>query len=271
MAFVSLLEGLLHLDGDERISPRQALELPFISMSHLREDVYSRDYLTDSEEAMGFCPNDDSFRWSSSDSGSSGSMDQDSLDSVEALDSTSDTDELSWCSDSVIKSTDTACSPTFIETSEVLYKGSDLKTNSRATWVWCPIMDDDTSEEVSWSCNEAADVTAAATASDVTAAATASDVTAAATVSDVTAAATATDVTDAATASDLTVVSTDTTCSPPFSDTSEEVSWSCVEAADVDGTYMNIYVDIRYTDRQQEKGDSDSWALGTGRSSCSAA
>ncbi|XP_034448376.1 homeodomain-interacting protein kinase 3-like isoform X1 [Hippoglossus hippoglossus] len=43
MAFVSLLEGLLHLDGDERISPRQALELPFISMSHLREDVHSRD------------------------------------------------------------------------------------------------------------------------------------------------------------------------------------------------------------------------------------
>ena len=43
MAFVSLLEGLLHLDGDERISPRQALKLPFISMSHLREDVHSRD------------------------------------------------------------------------------------------------------------------------------------------------------------------------------------------------------------------------------------
>ena len=40
MAFMSLLEGLLHLDGDKRISPRQALEQPFISMSHLREDVH---------------------------------------------------------------------------------------------------------------------------------------------------------------------------------------------------------------------------------------
>ncbi|CAB1427477.1 unnamed protein product [Pleuronectes platessa] len=205
-AFVSLLEGLLHLDGDERISPCQALELPFISMSHLRGDVHSRDYLNDSQEAMGFCPTEDSVHWSSSDSGSSGSLDQDSWDSVEALDSTSATDELSWCSDSVIESTDTACLPTFNESSEVFSKGSDMKINSRATWVWCPIMDDDTSEEVSWSCNEAADVTAAATASDFTA---------------------------AATASDLTIVSTGTTCSPPFSETSEEVSWSCVEAADV--------------------------------------
>ncbi|CAB1460698.1 unnamed protein product [Pleuronectes platessa] len=83
----------------------------------------------------------------------------------------------------IIVSTDTTCSPTFNDTSEVLSKGSDLKIHSRATWVLSPIVDDDTTEEVSWSSDEAAEITAAATASD------------------------------------LTIVSTDTTCSPPFNDT----------------------------------------------------
>ncbi|CAB1420307.1 unnamed protein product [Pleuronectes platessa] len=149
LAFVSLLEGLLHLDGDERISPRQALKLPFISMSHLREDVHSRDYRTTSQEAMRFFPTEDNVHCSTSHSGSSGSMDQDSWDSVEALDSTSATSELSWCSDLTTVSTYTTCSPPFNDTSEELSKGSDLKINSRATWVWSPIGDDDTSEEVS--------------------------------------------------------------------------------------------------------------------------
>ncbi|XP_047195180.1 homeodomain-interacting protein kinase 3 [Hippoglossus stenolepis] len=136
MAFVSLLEGLLHLDGDERISPRQALELPFISMSHLREDVHSRDYLTTSQEAMRVCPTEDSVHCSTSDSGYSGSMDEVSWDSVEALDFTSATSELSWC--------------------------SDLTINSRDTSVWSSIGDDDTREEVSCRSDKAA---AAATAS----------------------------------------------------------------------------------------------------------
>ncbi|CAB1460697.1 unnamed protein product [Pleuronectes platessa] len=69
MAFVSLLEELLHLDWDERISTRQALELPFISMSHLREDVHSRDYRTTSQEAMRFCSTEDSLHCSTSHNG----------------------------------------------------------------------------------------------------------------------------------------------------------------------------------------------------------
>ncbi|CAB1422687.1 unnamed protein product [Pleuronectes platessa] len=119
-----------------------------------------------------------------------------SSDSVEALDSTSSTSELSWFSNMIILSKDTTCSPTFNETSEVLSIGSDLKINSRDTSVWSSIGDDDTSEEVSWRSDEASDVNAAATASD------------------------------------LTIVSTDTTCSPPFSDTSEEDSWSSDYASD---------------------------------------
>ncbi|CAB1430207.1 unnamed protein product [Pleuronectes platessa] len=148
MAFVSLLEGLLHLDGDERLSPRQALKLPFISMSHLREDFHSRDYRTTCQEAMRVCPTEDSVHCSTSDSGYSGSMDQDFSDSVEALDSPSATSELSWCSDKTIVS-HTICSPTFNDTSEELYKGSDLQINSSATWVWSPIRFYDTIEELS--------------------------------------------------------------------------------------------------------------------------
>ncbi|XP_049576357.1 homeodomain-interacting protein kinase 2-like [Syngnathus scovelli] len=37
-AFVELLKHMLHLDGDQRISPHQALQQPFITMAHLNED-----------------------------------------------------------------------------------------------------------------------------------------------------------------------------------------------------------------------------------------
>ncbi|XP_047199892.1 dentin sialophosphoprotein-like [Hippoglossus stenolepis] len=159
-------------------------------MSHLREDVHSRDYLTTSQLAMRVCPTEDSVHCSTTNSGYSGSMDHVSWDSVEALDSTSATSEWSWCSD---LSTDTTCSPNVDETSEELsglsdqtmdsgdtsvwssigddgtreeVSGcSDLSVDSGDTSVWSSIGDDGTREEVSWSSDEAADVTAAATAS----------------------------------------------------------------------------------------------------------
>ncbi|XP_071331170.1 homeodomain-interacting protein kinase 1-like isoform X2 [Trachinotus anak] len=47
-AFVDNLKGLLHLDGDQRITPCQALQYSFITMSHLTEHLDSRVYLTTS-------------------------------------------------------------------------------------------------------------------------------------------------------------------------------------------------------------------------------
>ncbi|XP_069393856.1 homeodomain-interacting protein kinase 3-like [Paralichthys olivaceus] len=162
--FASLLEGLLHLDGDERISPCQALQKPFISMSHLREDVDSRDYLTTSQILMRVCPTEDGVHSATSDvvhsatsdvvhsatsdvvhsatsdvvhsvtsdCGYAGSMDTLSVSSI----GDDDSNEASWSCDLTIVSTDTTWSSLFNET-----------------------------VEVSWSSDEAVDATAAATAS----------------------------------------------------------------------------------------------------------
>ncbi|KAI9528051.1 hypothetical protein NQZ68_024807 [Dissostichus eleginoides] len=43
MAFVDFLKQLLHLDGDQRISPHYALQQSFITKSHLTEPFDSRD------------------------------------------------------------------------------------------------------------------------------------------------------------------------------------------------------------------------------------
>ncbi|XP_041840392.1 homeodomain-interacting protein kinase 2-like [Melanotaenia boesemani] len=53
--FVDLLKQLLHLEGDQRISPREALQHPFITMSHLTGLPDSRDYRIDSKILMSFC------------------------------------------------------------------------------------------------------------------------------------------------------------------------------------------------------------------------
>ncbi|XP_069390771.1 uncharacterized protein [Paralichthys olivaceus] len=68
MVFVSLLNGLLHVDGDQRITPRQALRHPFITMSHLRKDGDSWDYRTSSQLAMKVCPSANSVYCATSDS-----------------------------------------------------------------------------------------------------------------------------------------------------------------------------------------------------------
>ncbi|XP_069390749.1 uncharacterized protein [Paralichthys olivaceus] len=68
MVFVNLLSGLLHVDGDQRITPRQALRHPFITMSHLRKDGDSWDYRTSSQLAMKVCPNANSVYCATSDS-----------------------------------------------------------------------------------------------------------------------------------------------------------------------------------------------------------
>uniref|UniRef100_A0A8C5DJQ9 Protein kinase domain-containing protein n=1 Tax=Gouania willdenowi TaxID=441366 RepID=A0A8C5DJQ9_GOUWI len=46
-AFIDLLKKMLRLDGAKRISPTEALQHPFITMSHLSHDPRSRDYLTE--------------------------------------------------------------------------------------------------------------------------------------------------------------------------------------------------------------------------------
>ncbi|XP_026187954.2 homeodomain-interacting protein kinase 2-like [Mastacembelus armatus] len=51
-AFVHLMTQLLHLDGDQRISPRKALRHPFITMSHLIKQPDSKIYLTTSRLMM---------------------------------------------------------------------------------------------------------------------------------------------------------------------------------------------------------------------------
>ncbi|XP_034556286.1 probable serine/threonine-protein kinase dyrk1 [Notolabrus celidotus] len=59
LAFVDLLKGLMHLDGALRISPSQALQHPFITMSHLSEHPDSSDYLTTARKMMGAPQNPD--------------------------------------------------------------------------------------------------------------------------------------------------------------------------------------------------------------------
>ncbi|XP_069390411.1 homeodomain-interacting protein kinase 3-like [Paralichthys olivaceus] len=141
MVFVSLLKGLLHVDGDQRMTPSQALQHPFINMSHLRKDGNSWDYLTSSQLAMKVCPNVNSVYCATSDSSHCAISEKgytDTMDKVscEALVSTSvpksstgdkytssevldfdlsistdtsvssikddDTSELSWCSDAAV-------------------------------------------------------------------------------------------------------------------------------------------------------------------------
>ncbi|CAJ1087229.1 hypothetical protein KUCAC02_028913 [Xyrichtys novacula] len=50
-AFVSLLKGLLNTDPEKRISPKQALSHPFITMVHLQENAGSQ-YLEDARDKM---------------------------------------------------------------------------------------------------------------------------------------------------------------------------------------------------------------------------
>uniref|UniRef100_A0A8C5DPN7 Protein kinase domain-containing protein n=1 Tax=Gouania willdenowi TaxID=441366 RepID=A0A8C5DPN7_GOUWI len=49
-AFIDLLKKMLRLDGAKRISPTEALQHPFITMSHLSHDPRSRDYLTEAQQ-----------------------------------------------------------------------------------------------------------------------------------------------------------------------------------------------------------------------------
>ncbi|XP_035502184.1 homeodomain-interacting protein kinase 1-like isoform X1 [Scophthalmus maximus] len=61
--FVHLMKGLLHIDGDRRICPRQAMQQSFITMAHLIEHLDSTDYLTRSRTFMSGCQREDSIDW----------------------------------------------------------------------------------------------------------------------------------------------------------------------------------------------------------------
>uniref|UniRef100_A0A8C5E0Q8 Protein kinase domain-containing protein n=1 Tax=Gouania willdenowi TaxID=441366 RepID=A0A8C5E0Q8_GOUWI len=52
--FIDLLKKMLHLNGAERISPTEALQHPFITMSHLSHDQGSREYLNLAQTYMNF-------------------------------------------------------------------------------------------------------------------------------------------------------------------------------------------------------------------------
>lgn len=51
-AFVDFLKGLLHWDGEKRLSPTAALQHPFITMTHLSQDPGSREYLANAQAFM---------------------------------------------------------------------------------------------------------------------------------------------------------------------------------------------------------------------------
>lgn len=53
--FVDLLKGLLHVDGGQRLTPHQALQHPFITMSHMKEHKFI-GYLMVSEGLMEISP-----------------------------------------------------------------------------------------------------------------------------------------------------------------------------------------------------------------------
>ncbi|TMS15377.1 Homeodomain-interacting protein kinase 1, partial [Larimichthys crocea] len=74
-AFIDLLKQLLHLVGDQRISPHQALQHSFIAMSHLTEHPCSSDYLITSQTLMSFCPMEDRINTTAATTGSSSDED----------------------------------------------------------------------------------------------------------------------------------------------------------------------------------------------------
>ncbi|XP_068162598.1 uncharacterized protein [Antennarius striatus] len=55
-AFVDLMQQMLHLDWNKRISPRNALQHPFITMEHLTQQGTYKDYLNASQAVMDECP-----------------------------------------------------------------------------------------------------------------------------------------------------------------------------------------------------------------------
>ncbi|XP_068454311.1 homeodomain-interacting protein kinase 1-like isoform X2 [Clinocottus analis] len=59
-AFVNLIKQLLHLDGDQRISPRLALQNLFITKSNLTEHTGSKAHLNTSGSMVSICPMEDS-------------------------------------------------------------------------------------------------------------------------------------------------------------------------------------------------------------------
>ncbi|XP_069369043.1 homeodomain-interacting protein kinase 3-like [Paralichthys olivaceus] len=144
MAFVSLLEGLLHVDGDQRMTSGQALQHPFITMSHLTEDVDSWDYLTTSKMTMKVYPDEDSVHGATSDNSYSDTMDKVSSNSVEAL----------------VSQVTSVPKLSTGDSAEVC--DSDL-SNSKDTSV--PSIKEDDTSELSWCSDVAVDINAAATAS----------------------------------------------------------------------------------------------------------
>ncbi|XP_069370244.1 uncharacterized protein [Paralichthys olivaceus] len=157
MAFVSILEELLHLDGDERISPRQALQQPFISMSHLRKVVDSGDYLTTSETAMRVCHTEDRVHYPASDSSDSdtklsGSRYDVSWLSVGVDDSSY---EIYWNPDEALASTEaTRLSVGVDDSSDDIYWNPDeALASTDASRLSVGV--DDRSDEVSWYSDEA--------------------------------------------------------------------------------------------------------------------
>ncbi|XP_029970816.1 homeodomain-interacting protein kinase 1-like [Salarias fasciatus] len=58
-AFFDLLKGMLQVDRELRVTPAEALQHPYITMSHLSGDPSSTQYLITCQRAMAVCPAED--------------------------------------------------------------------------------------------------------------------------------------------------------------------------------------------------------------------
>uniref|UniRef100_A0A671YPN8 Protein kinase domain-containing protein n=1 Tax=Sparus aurata TaxID=8175 RepID=A0A671YPN8_SPAAU len=56
MAFLSLLKSCLHLDPSKRITPKEALKHPFITMTHLLNGKETPSYVVEAHQFMVVCP-----------------------------------------------------------------------------------------------------------------------------------------------------------------------------------------------------------------------
>ena len=56
MAFLNLLRSCLHLDPSKRITPKEALKHPFITMTHLANETETPSYVAEAHQFMAVCP-----------------------------------------------------------------------------------------------------------------------------------------------------------------------------------------------------------------------
>ncbi|XP_030255859.1 uncharacterized protein LOC115571020 [Sparus aurata] len=56
MVFLNLLKSCLHLDPSKRITPKEALKHPFITMTHLLNETETPSYVVEAHQFMAVCP-----------------------------------------------------------------------------------------------------------------------------------------------------------------------------------------------------------------------